>query len=297
MPETAGRAARRENIRRGKRRRAAAVAMFLCLAISVICLLICAVQAIVYAINGPKPLKPGESEPPAVEPTLTDTAYGPLQNDALTISSPYIPYDYSAPAPAITAVSDSYFADALFVGDLRFAELAEDMTSAELLLSGGVTAANALEREFTFGEGTATLAARLAARQYGSIYLAFGPNELGWGYPSEFINAFTELITAVRASQPEADIYICGLWPFSDENAAAVEYHSAARVKEYNSLLLTLARDTRNPFLDLAEVFSDADGGQTEGSTTDGFIPTEEYSDKLYQYLKTHTVSKEYYGN
>ncbi len=297
MPETAGRAARRENIRRGKRKRAAAVAMFLCLAISVVCLLICAVQAIVYAINGPKAPALDEQGEPVAEPTLSDTAYGPQQNDALTISSPYIKYDYSAPAPAIAAVSDSYFADTLLVGDLRFAELAEDMTSAELLLSGGVTASNALERSFTFGEGEATLASRLAARQYGSIYLAFGPNELGWGYPSEFINAFTELISAVRAAQPAADIYICGLWPFSDENAAAVEYHSAERVKEYNSLLLSLARDTGCPFLTLAEVFSDTDGSQIEGSTTDGFIPTEEYSDKLYQYLKTHTVSKEYYGN
>ncbi|MDO4566672.1 MAG: SGNH/GDSL hydrolase family protein, partial [Oscillospiraceae bacterium] len=289
----------RERIRSKKRKRAAAAAMLVCLALIVIGLVVGAVQAIIYSINSSGvPLAEGETQSAsAAETPLSDIAAGPFRSDAEAISSPVIPYDYSSPVPAIPAVQDSYFADALLLGDSRFTGFGAYMSAGEVLSSSYLTVSNALERECSFGEETATLASRLAARQFGSVYINCGLNELGWEYSSAFIEAYGELVSAVRAAQPEADIYLGGLWHLSAETAAATSYHSDARIDEYNALILSLASSEGCYFLDFGEIFEDASGAQLEDVTTNGINPTEGQFNTMYEYLKTHTVSKEYYGN
>ncbi|MDO4565832.1 MAG: hypothetical protein Q4B42_00725, partial [Oscillospiraceae bacterium] len=225
MTDASERNERRERIRSKKRKRAAAAAMLACLVLIALGLVAGAIQAIIYSLNSGVPVIESETQPESAETPLSDIVAGPFRSDAETISSPVIPYDYSSPVPAIPAVEDAYFSDALLIGDSRFTGFGAYMSAGEVLSYPNLTVTDALERECSFGEETATLASRLAARQFGSVYLNCGLNELGWEYSSAFIEAYGELVSAVRAAQPEADIYLGGLWHLSAETAAATSYH------------------------------------------------------------------------
>ncbi|MEG2083046.1 MAG: GDSL-type esterase/lipase family protein, partial [Oscillospiraceae bacterium] len=208
---------------------------------------------------------------------------------------PKIAYDFSKPVPAVAEAADSFFKTVLFVGDSRLFGLS--IPGAELLASGRVSVSTALNFKYEFGEGTATLAERLDARQFSAIYINMGLNELGWEYPDLFIKAYAELIDVIRETQPDAEIYIDAVFPVSSEVTAKTSYLDNKKITLYNSLLLKLASEKGCRYLDLTEVFADADGNLLEGSTTNGINPTKDYFNKWHAYLKTHTVSKEYYGN
>ncbi len=299
---------RMDKIRRGKRKKIAVGLMFAALFIIAVMLLVLLVQGVSAIIKGGAQTKPQDSTPqsgdasaadPAQDATVISGSYGPSASDLDAVLSPRRSYDYSKAVPEIPAVAESYFADSLMLGDSRCQgfTLYGVMNSTEILASGSVSVSSAMTKEFSFGDGSATLASRLDAKPFGSIYLSLGLNELGWQYPEVFIDEYSALIDAIRAKQPLADIYIESIIPLSAEKSASADYFSKERVAQYNALLLDMAQKKSAYYLNVQEVFIDGSGYMKAEATSDGINPARDYFDIWYDYLKTHTVSKEYYGN
>ena len=292
---------RREKIRSGKRRKIAAAVMFGALFVIAVMLLVLLVQSVVALIKGTAGNAPEATDEAPAQTTPADPGlvYGPLAEDLSAVLSPRRSYDYSKPVPEIAAVDDSYFIDSLVIGDSRSQgfSLYGVMGNAEILASGSVNITGVLERSFEYADGTATLAQRLEAKPFSSIYISLGLNELGWEYPDMFIDAYASLIDAIRAKQPLADIYIESIIPLSAEKSASADYFSKERVGQYNTKLLALAQQKQVYYLSVEDVFIDGSGYMKSEATSDGINPARDYFNIWYDYIKTHTVSKEYYGN
>lgn len=118
----------------------------------------------------------------------------------------------AAPTPVFQTVDDSYFDDALFIGDSRTEGLAlyGSLTNADYFSSVGLTIFKVTEKAAgnpNTGESV-TLAQKLAQKQYGKVYIMLGLNELGTGTTESWAQAYAQVIAQVRQAQPNAVIYL-----------------------------------------------------------------------------------------
>ncbi len=204
-------------------------------------------------------------------------------------------YDYSAPVPESAEVADSYFADALFVGDSRTQGLSlyKIIPNATVLASPNVSVSNVLDYEFESG----TLRAALAAKPYTSVYLSLGINELGWNSVDDYIAYYEDLIDTIRASLPMTQVYIQSLLPVSANRESSSEIYTNARINEYNARLRALAASKQVYYLDVASVYKNESGVLPSDYTSDGVNLNSGSFGPWHTYLKTHTVAKENYKN
>ena len=208
-------------------------------------------------------------------------------------------YDYGAPAPENAEVADAYFLDALFVGDSRTQGLSlyKIIPSATILASPSVSVNAVLEYEFSVGETTTTLPAALASKPYTGVYLSLGVNELGWNSVDDFIAYYEDLIDAIRSAQPLTQIYIQSLLPVSANRDGSSEIYTNARIDAYNAKLQALAAAKQVYYLDVASAYRDGAGALPSDYTSDGINLDSDAFGPWYNYLKTHTVTKENYKN
>ena len=129
----------------------------------------------------------------------------------------------------------------------------------------------------------------LNAKQYKTVILVFGENELGWVYPEIFKEEYAKVIGAVRERQPGADIYVQSLFPVSAAASATNEYNTNnTRIQEYNHLLEALAAETGAGYLDPGSEMRDRDGCLPDEAAADGIHPNIQYCQIWVDYLRTH---------
>ena len=282
------------------RKKYAAAAMFGCVVIMAVCLCICTIQAVVFAAKGQGGATVNTDDATGSLDVLSSTAYGPAVSDAAEISEPRIPYDYNSPVPAIPAVGYAWFADSLFIGDLRMQQLEGSgiVSGAYFLCDASVTVSNAYDHTFTVDGESVSPSSLLTSRSFAHIYISLGINqETGWAYSDTFKSEYESLLGRIEAAQPAAQIYIMGLFPVSGDYGNGQGADMNVKVAEYNTILQQLAASHKCYFINSADVFCDENGALIESSCSGGLYPTQEYLDKWYEYLTTHTASKEYYGN
>ena len=113
-------------------------------------------------------------------------------------------------------MDDSYFDDAVFIGDSRIAdmELFSGLDNATYFAKVGMSVYKLFDEPFIQldgVEGTLTLEEALSQRQFGKIYLMVGINELGTGNEEQFIAAYQEAVNRIRQLQPDAVFYVMGI--------------------------------------------------------------------------------------
>lgn len=129
----------------------------------------------------------------------------------------------------------------------------------------------------------------LNARQYKSVYLLFGENELGWEGTKPFISAYGKVIDAVRSRQPNAKIYVQSIFPVSASvSAQNTDNTNNARISEYNTQLKALAVQEGAVYLDVASAMTDKDGNLPSDAAPDGIHPNDKYCKLWADYLKAH---------
>lgn len=117
----------------------------------------------------------------------------------------------TAPTPVFQTVDDSYFDDALFIGDSvpRACPLWQPDQCGLLLQrrtyhfqSHGKSCRQPQHRRECH-PGTET-----GTKQYGKVYIMLGLNELGTGTTESWAQAYAQVIAQVRQAQPNAVIYL-----------------------------------------------------------------------------------------
>lgn len=212
------------------------------------------------------------------------------------------PYDFTQDAPETERVEDDYFQDAAFVGDSRTDGLLiyGGMKGATNLTSNGLSIFKLAEKKALTIDGEEyTLLEALALQPYGKVYLSLGVNELGMYDDPGFYRAYCAAIDSIRASQPEAVIYIQGLIPLNEtviEQTGGRSYLKNDHLCIYNDLMRQTAREKNVVFLDLYSAFADENGSLPADASKDGVHLRKSYCEQWMEYLRTHTVSYESYA-
>lgn len=203
-------------------------------------------------------------------------------------------YDYSSPVPQSAPVDDSYFSDAVFMGDSR--------TEGFALFSGLDTmttyASRGLNVSTVFTDATIDLNGTMVAAidalrstSFSKLYIMFGLNEASWPYSEVFIEEYGDIIDEARAINPNAIIYIQSILPVTKSCSDSSESFNKTKIDSLNEMLQQLASEKQVYYIDCEKALADSEGYLPEEASTDGIHFGVPECEAWLEYLKTHTVS------
>lgn len=194
-------------------------------------------------------------------------------------------------------LSSSYFDDALFVGDsiTEGIKLYDVMNNATVLSSTGVNLDSLYTKDaITLADGSKVPILE-ASKNYtpGKIYLMMGVNSL-LSDEESFRTAYARVVDTLTSQHPDAILYIQSILPVTADyekrqNAVA----DNAKIDRYNEILKELAAEKQVYYLNVAEVFKDADGClPNSASPKDGIHFGSSWYRKWFDYLRSHGVTE-----
>lgn len=206
------------------------------------------------------------------------------------------PYDFSQNVPESAEVENSYFDDAVFIGNSRTEgfKLYSGLSNAQYYTAIGLMVDTIFTKPYATVDGEkTTIMEALKTAEFSKVYIMLGMNELGWVYGSVYQEYYGRIIDAIREINPDAVIYIQSILPVSAEKSKSDAVYNNARINEFNGLLRELAEEKQVYYVDVAQAVSDENGCLPEGASFDGVHLTPDYCGKWRDYLKTHTVTVE----
>ena len=231
----------------------------------------------------------------AIEADKLASQLPPPDEDIIHIDIPT--YDLSGAVPESAAVADSYFDDALFIGNSLIVGLQRAVPlNARYFASVGLNVSQVFSKELIpLTDGTTvTIADAIGRVEFSKVYLMFGINELGWGSITSFINYYAKIIDCIRESNPQAVIYVQSILPINEEKwAKSRDYQSCINnyaVATFNQKIVEMCNNKNVCFVNVAEVLTDETGNLFSESTSDGVHVGGVFSVRWVEYLKTHTV-------
>lgn len=193
-------------------------------------------------------------------------------------------------------VEESYFSDALFIGDSRTVGLGDYSTlgeTAAFYASTGLTVYKMFDAPIVeTAEGKITVEEALGQHQFEKIYLMIGINEMGTGTVESFMEAYRQVVEHLRELQPEAIIYLQGIMKVTAERSQKGDYIHNEGIEARNAEIAKLADNVWIYYLDVNEVLCDEDGGMEASYTYDGVHLKAQYIDIWKDFLKSHAVEK-----
>lgn len=187
-------------------------------------------------------------------------------------------------------VDESYFDDALFIGDSRTVGLRDytDLSEhADFLCETSLTVYKVLDESFP---QMGTVAEVLAAGDYGKIYIMIGINELGSGTTETFMAKYTEVIDTIHALEPEALIFIQGVMRVTESKDETDAIFNNSNINARNNAVATLADNIQIFYIDVNEVVCDEQGNLNSDYTFDQIHLLGVYNDLWKQFLLVHGV-------
>ena len=201
------------------------------------------------------------------------------------------------PVPESEAVEDTYFEDAVFLGDSRTEgfRLYSGLKTGTYLCGVGATVESVFSKknfETESGEKVPLLDA-VAEQDCDKIYIMLGINELGWSKVKTFHDQYAKLIDRVREDHPEAKIVLQSIPPVSAKQEAKKTYVNNDRISDYNEVIRTLAEEKECYFLDVAACLSDGNGLLPKDLNFDGIHLNPAGCKVWLNYLRTHSLEDE----
>ena len=182
-----------------------------------------------------EPEKPAEPEQPT-EPEKPDEPEKP--------QVPGVPTELPTVVPGAKYGEDeSFFDDALFIGDYRMVNVANyaRLGNADYFADVGMTvfkmfSTTASDKDF----GATDLASLLRSREYSHIFIMLGLNEAGYPLGNLF-DAYQEDLDQLRQLQPNATIYILKVYGVTADIAAGNPSFAHSRLTAVNKGFADLA--------------------------------------------------------
>ena len=172
--------------------------------------------------------------------------------------------------PMIFTSDNSYFSDALFIGDSRTEGLREygNLGQATVLADSGMSIYRLWKATFTIDNKKQTLEQVLAEKKFGKVYLMLGINELGYDR-EQTINKYREALSRIEEAQPEAFIFLMANLHVTDEKAKNSDIYNNTNINQMNQRLEELAEEKGYIYLDVNPVFDDENGNLSKEYTVD----------------------------
>lgn len=229
---------------------------------------------------------PEDSPEPSPEPTSTAE-----------------PYWFGLPVEESDPVEESWFEDAVFLGDSRTEglQIYSGLHTGDFFWHRGMTVFRVDDPEkkvIEVQDEKMTMMEALAQKSYAKVYIMIGVNELG--YPvSSYDKGLREMVDRVKELQPGAVIYLQTLPPVNEQVAAdngLGSYVNNANVNAFNDVVVQTARDKEVALLDVASAFRTEQGDLAADMAADGVHFRKAGYQLWYEYLKTHTLDPESYA-
>lgn len=184
------------------------------------------------------------------------------------------PQETTPTQPAYVQVDESWFDDALFIGESRTASLQNlsrlgkaDYFCGVNLTVYEVTAMHKTDLYYSHKK----LEDLLTERTYGKVFIHFGINESA-GNIDMFIAGYQDLIDLIRALQPDAVIILQAIMPVT-RGYATRSIFLPENLAMMNGRIQELAVDDHFRYIDVREWCADEDGFLLEEYTNDGCHP------------------------
>ncbi len=198
-----------------------------------------------------------------------------------------------APVPESEAVEDTYFKDAVFLGDSRTEgfSLYSGLEAGAYLYGVGATVESVFSKNvWETSGGKVPLLDALAETGCGKVYLMLGINELGWSKWETFYNQYGKVIDRIREDLPDAEIILQSILPVSAKQDAKGSYVNNQRIGVYNEVIRTLAEEKDCALVDVAEALTGEDGCLPADLNFDGIHLNPAGCRLWLEYLRTHSV-------
>lgn len=214
----------------------------------------------------------------AARASRSPDSYNDVNKIALTTAYPYIDVD------------ESYFDDAVFIGDSRVEglELYSGLKNTTFYAVQGLTIFGLMGHEYAkVGGSTVSLREALSRKQFKKIYIMVGVNELGT-WTDTFTDAYKEAIDEIRELQPGAVIFIQGIMYVSDDYSKAHDIVNNDNIIDKNNHIAALANGVDIFYLDMNPAITDDSGYLDPDLTWDGVHLQAQYYSLWVDFLKSH---------
>ncbi len=189
-------------------------------------------------------------------------------------------------------VDDSYFDNALFIGDSLTDgfRLHAGLMNSTFLCGTSMTVSGLYTREWQEG---ITMLDKIKEGGFKKVYIMLGINEnIVMENKEAFLKSYSELLDIIRASNPDALIYIESILPVTASMDAEGRITNKV-IKEYNNALYDLSYKKQAYYLDINSSISDENGQLPENAATDGVHLKTGYYLKWLEFLKNHTIKSD----
>lgn len=199
--------------------------------------------------------------------------------------------------PEFKSVDDSYFSDAVFIGDSRTVGLYEygGMDQATFYASEGLTVYKVFDAKIVPVPGSRekiTVKEALQKKQFGKIYFMIGINEMGRGTVDTFMEEYQKVVEEFQRLQPNAVIYVQSIMKVSETRDEKRDYINNRGIEERNSRIAQLAIQNHIFYLDVNPLICDEKGYLKKAYTSDGVHLKAEYIPIWKDYLMSHAIVK-----
>ncbi len=196
-----------------------------------------------------------------------------------------------APIPESAAQPESYFDDAVFIGDSLTTGLSLYglLPEEQVLADTGINPQTILTRECISQDGTDKTVLDAAANlSPAKIYIMLGANGVAFLNFEDIVDWYGQLIDGLREEHPDSEIYVQSVLPVTRERED--DTLNNARITELNGLLQEMAADKGVFYLSVNEAIADEEGFLPTDLSADGMhFGTTVYEEWL-QYLLCHTA-------
>ena len=237
---------------------------------------------------------PTPEVPPSEEPTDP-----PVETPPVVLEPTYY---FGTPLAESDQVEDTHFDTAAFLGDSRTEglQLFGGIRHGDYYWARGMSVFRADDPNYAVFEIDGemyTMVGVLHQKQYESIYIMIGVNELG--YPAvSYEQGLAKFIDQVLEAQPNAVVYLQILPPVNDDVARAnglANYVNNANINRFNEAIVRIAAEKKVVLLDTAEVYRDENGILPASMASDGCHFNMSGYTPWANYLRTHVMSSEEY--
>jgi len=190
------------------------------------------------------------------------------------------------------AVDDSYFSDAVFIGDSRTQGLElYGKIKSTYYADRGLDVSIALTKKFIKegGEKITLIEALEKHPEFKKIYISLGVNEY-WMSVNAYKSYYIKMVDEIRKACPNAKIYLQAIFPLSDDPTGGDGLNNE-KMAQFNEVILEIAETKNLYYIDLWNAFKDLSGRNvlTSDITSDGVHLNVAGVKILTDYLRRHT--------
>lgn len=169
-------------------------------------------------------------------------------------------------------VDESYFDDAVFIGDSRTVGLHDysGLDKATFYATVGLNVYDMWKEDFCEVNGQkVTLEEALSAQTFKKVYFQIGINEMGRGTLDSFMEAYSASVEKFKQLQPDAIIFVQGIMRVAGKKSATDEIFNNPGINARNERIAQLADGQTIFYIDVNEVVCDEQGNLREDLTFD----------------------------